>query len=130
MSLKIGDEIPELIKHPTTRQLVQYAGASGDFYEIHYDQEFARSVALPGVILHGLLKAGYLGQLITDWLGDRGTLKTFDVSYRGLDVPGQPYRCRGRVTGVEGNEVELEIWGEDPEGKKTTIGTATVEFAS
>jgi hydroxyacyl-ACP dehydratase HTD2-like protein with hotdog domain len=130
MSLKVGDEIPELIKHPTTRQLVQYAGASGDFYEIHYDQEFARSVALPGVILHGLLKAGYLGQLITDWLGDRGTLKTFDVSYRGLDVPGQPYRCRGRVTRVEGNEVELEIWGEDPDGKKTTVGTATVEFAS
>jgi hydroxyacyl-ACP dehydratase HTD2-like protein with hotdog domain len=130
MSLKIGDEIPELIKHPTTRQLVQYAGASGDFYEIHYDQEFARSVALPGVILHGLLKAGYLGQLITDWLGDRGTLKTFDVSYRGLDVPGQPYRCRGRVTRVNGNEVELEIWGEDPGGKKTTVGTATVEFAS
>jgi hydroxyacyl-ACP dehydratase HTD2-like protein with hotdog domain len=128
MSLKMGDEIPELIKHPTTRQLVQYAGASGDFYEIHYDQEFARSVALPGVILHGLLKAGYLGQLITDWLGDRGTLKTFDVSYRGLDVPGQPYRCRGRVTRVDGNEVELEIWGEDPEGKRTTVGTATVEF--
>jgi acyl dehydratase len=130
MSLKIGDEIPELIKHPTTRQLVQYAGASGDFYEIHYDQEFARSVALPGVILHGLLKAGYLGQLVTDWLGDRGALKTFEVSYRGLDVPGQPYRCRGRVTRVDGNEVELEIWGEDPEGKKTTVGTATVEFTS
>jgi hydroxyacyl-ACP dehydratase HTD2-like protein with hotdog domain len=128
MSVKVGEEIPDLVKHPTTRQLVQYAGASGDFYEIHYDQEFARSVALPGVILHGLLKAGYLGQLITDWLGDRGTLKTLDVSYRGLDVPGKPYRCRGKVTRVDGNEVELEIWGEDPEGKKTTVGTATVEM--
>jgi hydroxyacyl-ACP dehydratase HTD2-like protein with hotdog domain len=128
MNVKVGDEIPDLVKHPTTRQLVQYAGASGDFYEIHYDQEFARSVALPGVILHGLLKAGYLGQLITDWLGDRGTLKTLDVSYRGLDVPGRPYRCRGRVTRVDGDDVELEIWGEDPEGKKTTVGTATVEM--
>jgi hydroxyacyl-ACP dehydratase HTD2-like protein with hotdog domain len=128
VSLKVGDEIPELIKHPTTRQLVQYAGASGDFYEIHYDQEYARSVALPGVILHGLLKAGYLGQLVTDWLADRGTLKTFEVSYRGLDVPGRPYRCRGKITRVDGNEVELEIWGEDPEGKQTTIGTATVEM--
>ena len=128
MSLKVGDEIPELVKHPTTRQLVQYAGASGDFYEIHYDQDYARSVALPGVILHGLLKAGYLGQLVTDWLGDRGTLKTFEVSYRGLDVPGRPYRCRGKITRVDGNEVELEIWGEDPEGKQTTIGTATVEM--
>jgi hydroxyacyl-ACP dehydratase HTD2-like protein with hotdog domain len=128
MSLKVGDEIPELVKHPTTRQLVQYAGASGDFYEIHYDQDYARGVALPGVILHGLLKAGYLGQLVTDWLGDRGTLKTFEVSYRGLDVPGRPYRCRGKITRVDGNDVELEIWGEDPEGKQTTIGTATVEM--
>jgi acyl dehydratase len=128
MTVKVGDEIPELVKHPTTRQLVQYAGASGDFYEIHYDQEFARSVALPGVILHGLLKAGYLGQLLTDWLGDRGTLKTFEVSYRGIDVPGKPYRCRGKVTRVDGEEVELEIWGEDSEGKKTTVGTATVEM--
>jgi acyl dehydratase len=128
MIVKVGDEIPELVKHPTTRQLVQYAGASGDFYEIHYDQEFARSVALPGVILHGLLKAGYLGQLLTDWLGDRGTLKTFEVSYRGIDVPGKPYRCRGKVTRVDGSEVELEIWGEDFEGKKTTVGTATVEM--
>jgi acyl dehydratase len=126
MSVKVGDEIPELVKHPTTRQLVQYAGASGDFYEIHYDQDYARSVALPGVILHGLLKAGYLGQLLTDWLGDRGTLKTLDVSYRGLDVPGKPYRCRGKVTRVDGEEVQLEIWGEDSEGRKTTVGTATV----
>ena len=129
MNVKVGDEIPELVKHPTTRQLVQYAGASGDFYEIHYDQDFARGVALPGVILHGLLKAGYLGQLITDWLGDSGTLRTLDVSYRGIDLPGKPYRCRGKVTRVEGSDVELEIWGEDPEGKKTTVGTATVEIA-
>jgi hydroxyacyl-ACP dehydratase HTD2-like protein with hotdog domain len=128
MNLRVGDEIQELVKHPTTRQLVQYAGAQGDFYEIHYDQAFAQSVALPGVILHGLLKAAFLGQLVTDWLGDRGTLKTFDVSYRGIDVPGKPYRCRGRITKVEGDDVELEVWGEDPEGQKTTLGTATLEL--
>ena len=127
MKVKVGDEIPELIKHPTTRQLVQYAGAQGDFYEIHYDQAFAQSVALPGVILHGLLKAAFLGQLVTDWLGDRGTLKTFEVSYRGIDQPARPYSCRGRVTKVEGDQVELEIWGEDPTSIRTTLGTATVE---
>ena len=128
MTMKVGEELPELVKHPTTRQLVQYAGAQGDFYEIHYDQAYAKSVGLPGVILHGLLKAAFLGQLVTDWLGDRGTLKSFEVSYRGLDFPGKPYRCRGRITRVDGNEVELEVWGEDPEGKKTTVGTATVEM--
>ena len=128
MKLAVGEPLPQLIKHPTTRQLVQYAGAQGDFYEIHYDQAFARSVALPGVILHGLLKAAFLGQLVTDWLGDRGTLKTFEVSYRGIDVPGQPYRCRGRVTKVDGDQVELEVWGEDSAGTRTTAGSATVEM--
>ena len=128
MKVQVGQEIPELVKNPTTRQLVQYAGAQGDFYEIHYDQAYARSVGLPGVILHGLLKAAFLGQLITDWLGDQGTLKTFEVSYRGVDMPGNPYRCSGRVTRVDGRDVELEVWGEDENGKHTTVGSATVEM--
>jgi len=128
MRVQVGDEIPELVKRPTTRQLVQYAGAQGDFYEIHYDQDFARSVGLPGVILHGLLKAAFLGQLVTDWLGERGTLKTFEVSYRGIDQPGRPYRCRGKITRVDGDQVELEVWGEDSDGNRTTVGTATAEM--
>ena len=130
MNVQVGQELPELVKHPTTRQLVQYAGAQGDFYEIHYDQEYAHSVALPGVILHGLLKAAFLGQLVTDWLGDTGRLITFEVSYRGVDAPGHPYRCRGRVTGADGDNVELEVWGEDEHGKRTTIGTASVEMTA
>ncbi len=129
MKVQVGQDLPELVKHPTTRQLVQYAGAQGDFYEIHYDHDYARSVGLPGVILHGLLKASFLGQLVTDWLGDRGTLKTFEVSYRGVDRPAHPYLCRGKVTRVEGSEVELEVWGEDEAGKRTTVGTATVQLA-
>ena len=129
MNVKVGDELPELVKHPTTRQLVQYAGAQGDFYEIHYDQDYARTVALPGVILHGLLKAAFLGQLITDWIGDQGTLKALEVSYRGIDQPGHPYRCRGKVVSVKDGDVELEVWGEDEQGKRTTTGTATVQLA-
>ncbi len=126
MKPTVGQELPELVKHPTTRQLVQYAGAQCDFYEIHYDQAFAQGVGLPGVILHGLLKAGFLAQLVTDWLGDRGTLESFEVSYRGIDVPGRPYRCRGRVTRVDGDQVELEVWGEDSDGNRTTVGKASV----
>ena len=129
MTMRVGDELPDLTKHPTTRQLVQYAGAQGDFYEIHYDQAYAKSVGLPGVILHGLLKAGFLGQLVTGWLGDSGKLIAFEVSYRGVDEPGHPYRCRGRVTNVDGENVELEVWGEDETGNRTTVGTATVQVS-
>jgi len=128
MNPKVGEELRDLVKHPTTRQLVQYAGAQGDFYEIHYDQDFARSVGLPGVILHGLLKAAFLGQLVTDWLGQDGTLKSFEVSYRGIDMPGRPYLCQGKVTRVDGDQVELEVWGEDSEGNRTTLGSASVEM--
>jgi len=128
VNITVGQELPDLVKHPTTRQLVQYAGAQGDFYEIHYDQGYARSVGLPGVILHGLLKAAFIAQLVTDWLGDGGRLETFEVSYRGIDVPGRPYRCRGVVKKVEGDHVELEVWGEDADGNRTTIGSASVEM--
>ena len=127
MSLKVGEELPELVKHPTTRQLVQYAGAQGDFYEIHYDQDYARGVGLPGVILHGLLKAAFLGQLVTDWLGDKGEVRVLEVSYRGVDQPGRAYTCAGRVTRVDGTTVELEVWGQNEAGERTTVGSAVVE---
>jgi acyl dehydratase len=128
MKANVGEEIPELVKHPATGDLVRYAGASGDFYEIHYDKDYAQSVGLPGVILHGLLKTAYLGQLVTDWLGDGGRLRTLDVSYRGMDFPGRPYRCRGVVAKRDRGLVSLEIWGEDPDGNRTTVGTALVEL--
>ena len=127
-TVRVGQELPELVKEPTTRQLVQYAGAQGDFYEIHYDQDYARSVGLPGVILHGLLKAAFLGQLLTDWAGEEADIRSLEVSYRGVDQPGHPYRCRGRVTRVDGREIELEVWGEDESGERTTLGTAMVEL--
>lgn len=128
LNLEVGQELPELVKNPTTRQLVQYAGASGDFYEIHYDQDYARSTGLPGVILHGLLKAGFLAQLVTSWAGKQARLKTFEVSYRGLDLPGRPCRCRGVVKSVDGDTAELDIWTEDPDGNRTTLGKATVQL--
>ena len=124
----VGMEIPELVKEPTTQQLVKYAGASGDFYQIHYDTEFAIAVGLPGVILHGLLKTAFLGQLVTDWVGEEGTMTDLQVSYLGLDFPGRSYRCRGVVRSVEGANIGLDVWGEDTEGNRTTTGTATVQL--
>jgi acyl dehydratase len=126
MDAEVGHEF-ELVKNPTTRTLVQYAGASGDFYEIHYDQDYARSIGLPGVILHGLLQAGFLGQLVTDFAGKDARVTTFEVSYRGMAQPGRPFTCKGVVKAVDGKDMQLEIWGEDADGKKTVIGSAVLE---
>ena len=67
-----GMELPVEVREPTTRQLVQYAGASGDFYEIHYDKPYAESIGLPGIIIHGALKNAMLG-FLRDGLGRPGS---------------------------------------------------------
>ena len=127
-----GTEVPPLVKHPTTRQLVQYAGASGDFYEIHYDKDFAQANALPGPIVHGALKHAFLAQLMTGWAGEDGTLKRVSCQYRGMDVPGDTLVCKGTVTRkyVQDGEhlVDCDIWLQNGEGERTTRGTATVRL--
>jgi len=132
--IEVGSEIPSLVKRATRRQLVQWAGASGDFYEIHYDKAFALASGLPDVILHGRLKASFLGQMLTDWTGLEGNLKKYNVRYRGMDFPDQELTCKGKVTKkyVENNEhlVDLDIWTENPQGEKTITGSAVVSLPS
>jgi acyl dehydratase len=127
-----GQELPPITKDPTTRQLAQYAGASRDLYEIHYDKDYALKNGLPGVILHGALKNAYLGQLMTDWIGEAGILRRLAVQYRGMDVPGDHLVCKGKVTKKyeEAGKylVDCEIWLENGKGETTTPGTATAEF--
>jgi acyl dehydratase len=130
----VGAELPPLVKTPTTRQLVQYAGASGDFYEIHYDQDFARETGLSGVIVHGALKSAFLGQLVTDWAGPGGSLQRLTCQYRGIDYPNQPIAAKGAVTrkyqSGEQYLVDCTIWLENRSGENTTPGTATVALPS
>jgi len=132
--VEVGQEIPPLEEDPTTQQLVRYAGASGDFYQIHYDKDFAMANGLPGVILHGALKNAFLGHLMTDFAGEHGTLKKLAVQYRGMDRPGSKIVCRGKITAkrvVNGDHlVDCEIWVENAKGEKTTPGTATVALPS
>ena len=132
--VEVGAEIGPLEKNPSTQQLVKYAGASGDFYQIHYDKDFAINAKLPGVILHGALKNAFLGHLMTDFVGEQGWLKKLSVQYRGMDQPGSKVVCRGRVTRkyVEGGNhiVDCEIWLENAKGEKTTPGSATAILPS
>ena len=132
--IEAGTEIPTLVKHPTTRQLVKWAGASSDFAEIHYDKDIAIARDLPGVVVHGALKASWLGQLLSDWIGEAGVLKELKCQYRGLNVPGVDLFCKGKVikTYDEDGEhlVDCEVWTENEKGERTSIGTATVALPS
>ena len=125
-----GTELPDLVKNPTTQQLVKYAGASGDYYQIHYDKDFAKNNDLDDVILHGALKNAFLGHLVTNWMGPEGDLKRLACQYRGMDVPGTPITAKGVVTRKYqeqgANLIDCEIWLENKDGEKTTPGSATV----
>lgn len=132
--VRAGDEIPRLQKQPTTRQLVMYAGASDDYVTIHYDKDAALAAGHRSVIVHGALKSAFIAQMLTDWIGPTGRIVELEVSYRGIDYPGDTLTCRGRVTATKqdgaSNRVECEVWLESGAGQVTTPGKATVALPS
>ncbi len=132
--VKEGMDLPGMEKTPTTKTLVQWAGASGDYFELHYDKDFAQSMGFPGPIVHGRLEAAYLTQLLTDWIGEKGQLKKMSVQYRGNAFPGNKLTLGGKVTKKyteDGqNLVECQIWVKNHEDKEITPGSAIVSLPS
>jgi acyl dehydratase len=129
-----GQEIPILTEKCTSQRLVMWAAASGDFYQIHYDKDFAQGNGLPDRITHGALKHALLGRLLHEWAGDGGRVKKVACQYRGMDMVNEDVVCRGVVKRKhrEGGEnlVELEVWTETPQGQKTTPGSGIVALPS
>jgi len=130
----VGNEVPNLVKRVTTRQLVKWAGVSGDFTEIHYDKDAAIAGGLSGVIVHGWLAFSAHGQMLQDWIGIDGDLKSIKCSYRGMLYPNKNVTYRGKVANKQvkdgENLVECEIWCEDHEGKVANRGSAVVALPS
>lgn len=116
------------VETASLRTLVQYAGASGDFYEMHYDLPFAHERGHRELAVHGLLKTAWLGRLVEEWFAGRGRLAVLDVSYRGMDFRDEPVTCGGRVTGRDGDRVSIEVWTAGADGTTSTIGTAEVDL--
>jgi len=80
-SLEVGQEIGKLEFHLTRDSLVRYAGASGDFNPIHYRDDIAASVGLPGVLAHGMLTMGAAVQVAVNWIGDSGRVLDYQVRF-------------------------------------------------
>lgn len=79
--LAVGEVVAERELTLTRDTLVRYAGASGDFNPIHYRDDFAQSVGLPGVLAHGMLTMGAAGSVATDWLGAAGSVRDFQSRF-------------------------------------------------
>ena len=80
-SLTVGDVVAERSFPLTRDSLVRYAGASGDFNPIHYRDDVAAEVGLPGVLAHGMLTMGLAVQPVVDWVGDPGRIADYQVRF-------------------------------------------------
>ena len=127
-AMKAGDELAPLVKEPVTRvQLVQYAGASGDFNPIHWDPERGQEMGLGGVIAHGMLSMGFLGQYVAQIAGPEH-VRRLKVRFAAMVRPGDELTCKGVVRSVHGDIATLDVWAENGEGEKVTTGEAEVEI--
>jgi acyl dehydratase len=117
-----------LVENLTRTQIVQYAGASGDFNPIHHDETFATKAAgYPSVFAHGMLTMGLTGRLLTDWLGD-GVLREFGVRFVSQVWPGDTLTATGTVSSIElqGDQgiVHIDVETKNQRGEPVVKGTA------
>ena len=100
-SYEAGASMPELKVTPDRFLTVRYAGASGDFNPIHIDEEFAKSVGLPGRILHGLLTMAQVARAQTEAAGGPERLRRLSVTFRGMALPEREITVTGTVERVD-----------------------------
>ncbi len=104
-----GAELLELRVTPDRYLTVRYAGASGDFNPIHHDEEFARSVGLPGRILHGLWTMAQVARAQTDAAGGPEHLRSLEVQFRGMGLPEHELVVHSTVAESAGEQVTVDL---------------------
>ena len=125
--VQVGDELPRLVKGPVTHlQLVRYAGASGDFNPLHTDPKIGEALGIGGIIAHGMLIMGFVGQLLSDYVGPTA-LRKFDIRFKGMTRIGDEITCTGTITEKYEADGEARIAGKvqaaDQNGDVKVTGT-------
>jgi acyl dehydratase len=132
--VEAGTEIPAQ-RYPVTRlDLVKYAGASGDFNPIHWNERFATSVGLPDVIAHGMYTMAQAGRFVTDWAGDPGAVVDYGVRFSAPvvvpDDEGAIIEVSGKVEEkLDGNRVAVALTARAADSKVLTRARAVVRLA-
>ncbi|MFC1926166.1 MaoC/PaaZ C-terminal domain-containing protein [Chloroflexota bacterium] len=132
--LEVGNEAPVLVKDDICRtDIVRYAGASGDFSPIHHDEVIAKRSGNDRVYAMGMMSAGYLGRMITDWLGD-GTLRKLSFRFVERVWSGDRLICSGVVKHKykeeAENRVDCDVWVENQHGESVIRGKAIAALPS
>ena len=126
LNLDKGQIVAETTFSITRDSLVRYAGASGDFNPIHYRDDVATSVGLPGVLAHGMLTMGFAIQPVVDWIGDSGKVLDYQVRFTRpvlVDaVVGASVTVVARVGSVEDDVARIDLTV--TYGEQTVLGKA------
>lgn len=131
--LKVGEVYEECVVDNLTRtQIVQYAGASGDYNPLHTDEIYATRVAgYPSVFAHGMLTMGMTGKMLTNYVGD-GRLTKYGVRFKKQVWPGDTLTARAKVTAIRDERgqklVDLEVSTVNQDGDEVLSGTATARI--
>ena len=134
-SVEKGTVLPPRSYQVTRLDLVKYAGASGDFNIIHWNERAARSVGLPNVIAHGMYTMAQAGRFVTDWAGDPGAVTDFGVNFSAMvpvpdDDAGATVEISGKVLDkLDGNQVTVDIVAKADGAKVLTRARATVRLS-
>lgn len=132
-TLKVGDAYQEQVVDNLTRtQLVQYAGASGDYNPVHTDEIFTTKIAgYPSVFAHGMLSMGMTGKMLTNYVGD-GRLTKFGVRFTSQVWPGDTLTAKATVERVreEGGQhiVDLAVSTVNQSGTEVLSGNASARI--
>ena len=128
--LQVGDAIPPLVKPPITHlQLVRYAGASGDFYPVHTDPKVGERIGTGGIIAPGLLIMGFVGQLLSDFVGPTA-LQSFAMRFTGMTYLDDVITCTGTITDKYEADGEGRIAGQVQAADQTGHVKATGTFVA
>ena len=122
-------EIPELRVTPDRYLTYRYAGASGDFNPIHIDEEFARSVGLPGPILHGLWTMAQVARAQTEAAGGPERLRRLSVQFRGMGVPEQEVRVSSKVREVSDGQAVVDAEARQGDTRIVRRGEAVLDLS-
>lgn len=132
--VEVGATLPERVFGVQRVNLVMYAGASGDFNVIHWNERIATAVGLPNVIAHGMFTMAEVGRLVTDWVGDPAAITDFSVRFsRPVAVPDDDHGAEIQVTGtvtekLDGNRVVVSITARVGESAVLSAARATVRL--
>jgi len=122
--VEVGTELPAREFNLQRTNLVQYAGASGDFNPIHWNERIATAVGLPNVIAHGMLTMATAGRVVTDWVGDPGRVVSYGVRFSSPVVVADD--DKGATLTVSGVVEEKNDDGTVVVGLTVTVGETKV----